>query len=332
MNLADMIFGAHVKIVSRKDAGELWNTFIDQHELGVWWYRQEWLDYCLAYRGGIDLSFLIVDMQRPESVCALVPLIVEGRTFALGGNPELVALIGEVHEVLHIQAIAVTQKIIADAARQYRVGESRMMLIPIGPTDNQPPAFTCDGLESSDISFTTRVIDLTLPVAQRWAAVRKSYHQLIRRGQEKYQVWKPGEFENPMETYADLHRGHYGPVRSSKTYELQAAWAQLGVARPYIVTENGVPVGAILWYVYKSRAYYASGVFLEDNIAHVAVWESLTDLAVQGVRYAEMGWQGYAKDKKGLAVEFFKRGFGGDDWRVSCRHRYLGIEKQEATA
>jgi hypothetical protein len=152
---------------------------------------------------------------------------------------------------------------------------------------------------------------------------------------EKYQVWKPGEREWPMETYADLHRGHYGPVRSQQTYDLQSSWLELGVAKPYIVTENGVPVGAILWYVYKGRAYYASGIYLEDNIAHAAVWESLTDLASTGVQYAEMGWQGYAKDQKGRAVEFFKRGFGGEDWTVNCLHRIFGLMlcgNQEASA
>lgn len=332
MNLATMLFGASMKIIPRKDAGDLWNAFVDQHELGTWWYRQEWLDYCLAYRGGIDQSFLIVEEQKPDVVCTIVPLIIEGARFALGGNPCLVALMGDaISGAAHMQAVIATGHMIEQYRRQYGVQESSMMLIPASK-DYVSVSFECDGFENIDTSFSTRMIDLTEPPEKRWAAVRKSYHQLIRRGQEKYQVWKPGEREWPMETYADLHRGHFGPVRSQKTYDLQSSWLELGVARPYIITEKGVPVGVILWYVYKGRAYYASGVFLEDNIAHLAVWESMTDLAERDVRYAEMGWQGYAKDKKGQAVEFFKRGWGGEDWLVKCLHRIFGVEKQEATA
>lgn len=331
MNLAEMFFGSPIKIIPRKEAGDLWNAFVDQHELGTWWYRQEWLDYCLAYRGGIDQSFLIVEGQKPDVVCTMVPLIIEGTRFALGGNPCLVALMGDVSGASHMQAVIATQHMIEQYRRQYGVQESSMMLVPVSK-DYVSAGFECDGFENIDTSFSTRMIDLTEPPEKRWAAVRKSYHQLIRRGQEKYQVWKPDEFENPMATYVDLHIGHFGPVRPSDTYLRQDDLAKAGIARPYIITEKGVPVGAILWYVYKGRAYYASGVYLEDNIAHVAVWESLTDLAANGVHYAEMGWQGYAKDQKGRAVEFFKRGWGGEDWPVNCLHRIFGLEKREANA
>lgn len=319
------------KIVPRKDVDrDKWNCFVDEHDLGVWWYRMEWLDYCQAYRGGIDLSFAVLD--HDGKILAVFPYRVEGDRFALGGSPILCALIGEIHPMEMPLFQSSVGLMIERQAVSHHIQTSEMMMVPMAREPVAADQFTCDGLVTVDTSFATRVIDLTVPEAQRWSAVRKSYHQLIRRGGERVTVAKPEDYPDPMGTYACLHQGHYGPVRSQATYDLQASWLASGAARPYILLDHGVPVGAVVWYCYKGRAYYASAVYLEDNLAHAAIWESLNDLAANGIRLAEMGWQQRAVGQKAQAIEFFKRGFGGEDWKVQCLKRYFLTDQREGQA
>lgn len=326
-----------LKLESRAAVGvKHWNAFVDHHPSGSWWHGYEWLDYCLAYKGGADYSLAMISPNG--AIAALYPLIYEGRTFALGGNPLVPALMspGASHELAGA-AVSMGKHLVNIIARHHGVACAEMMLPPSvnGPLKHGLVFDSDDETEST--SFTTRVVDLTVQKADRWKAMRKSYHQLIHRAEEKYTiVHHDQDFSldhTAFEEYCWMHSLQYRNARRSvKTYDMQKEFLKSGMAHLYIVNEKGgFPEGATLWYIHKGLAYYASGVYRKDNLAHMALWQSMNDLAARGIKYAELGWQGRATDQKGRAVEFFKRGFGGTDWPVPCIRRMF-LTHQEAAS
>jgi len=73
-------------IVSRRETNGLdWNWFVDTHELGCWWQRQEWLDYCMAYDPtATDLSFAVVEDDRIVGIC---PALEREGQVRMGDDP-----------------------------------------------------------------------------------------------------------------------------------------------------------------------------------------------------------------------------------------------------
>lgn len=309
-----------------------WNEAVDHHKQGTWWHRYEWIDYCLAYKGGTDYSFATI---ADGKVIALCPIIHEGQTFALGGNPLVPGLLApNTPGELASASMGIMRNLVNITARHHGVAYADMMIpiVPSGPLKHAP-SLECE-YDNESIDFSTRVVDLTVPSEKRWKDVRKSYHQLIRRGQEQYTILhhSDGAFScGPATVYAVLHRDKYGDCRNPRTFDFQNKWVNQGAAHLYFSVHDGKLFGATLWYVCKGLAYYASGVYLRDNVAHVALWESMNDLAERGIKYAELGWQGRAADKKGQAVEFFKRGLGGTDWPVPCLRKTF-LTHQEAAS
>lgn len=307
---------------------EKWNAVVDANPQGSWWHRYEWLDYCLAYKGGTDYSFAATVYG---SIVALYPAIREGQTFALGGNPLVPALM--VPEAPHESvgaAMTIGKGLVTVIARHHNIACADMMLPPTpkGPLKNGT-VFAGDE-ETESIPFATRVIDLSLPEAERFAAVRKSYRQFINAGKRRAECLV--DYDNQGSAYFKLHQEMYPGARSKDTYLLQAKFIEDGVAHSYVCHDATSVRGAVLWYVYKGMAYYASGAYREKNVAHPALWQSMGMLAAQGIKYAELGWQGRATDEKGKAVEFFKRGLGGTDWPVPCMRRLFLTHHQEAAS
>ena len=150
----------------------------------------------------------------------------------------------------------------------------------------------------------TRVIDLTVPIEQMWQGVRKSYHSLIRRAQENYDICEYNA--EAFVAYQHLHSEANGwQPRPDKTYDLQQQWIRQG---------NGMLVGCnaafAYWIVYDSCAYYASGPALEKNVQHAVIWKSLELLKAKGIRLVELGQiDGETEKEKSIGV--FKAGFGG---------------------
>lgn len=309
-----------------------WDGIIDTHKQGSWWHRYDWLDYCLAYKNGVDYSFAA---SANGAIVAIYPLICERDTFALGGNPLVPALLEpSAPDEITSAAMIVGRNLVNIVARQCGIAHADMMLPPVaaGPVTTDA-AFHSDEVTEST-AFVTRMVDLEVPERDRWRAIRKSYHQLIRRGQEKYRICGPAfdGFTAQMMQYRVLHQSLCPGARPLETYQLQQGFCRSGHAYPYLAyTRDGRTVGAAVWYVYKRLAYYASGVYAENNVAHAVLWHAMNDLAARGVRYAELGWQGRALDDKGQAVEFFKRGFGGEDWPIPCMRRTF-LTHQEAAS
>ena len=65
---------------------------------------------------------------------------------------------------------------------------------------------------------------------------------------------------------------------------------------------------------WKEYAYYASAASLAPNVSHPIQWAIIKRLKELGVTYYEMGHQGGSANQKESNIEFFRRGFGGEDF------------------
>lgn len=305
------------QVEKRSEVGaEKWNTFVEAHAEGWWWHRWEWLDYCLAYRGGNDQSIAVV-CGDDKRIVAILPLIIERGKYMAGGNPTPFPLWSE------SDLGSTAMKIIADyltvEANIHGVAEGLFMKTPLREHANPLPEWQ-DCIE--DASFQSRVVDLSRMEENRWAGMRKSYHSLIHRGNASHHIHEVIGVSG-VNTYEMLHRQVFNDPRSHKTYDMQTAWGDKSIARTWIAYERLAdmkkPIAAVLWYCDKGRAYYASSACTVNNIAHALLWESMNGLAAHGIQYAELGWHGmHGETEKEKSIAFFKKGFGGEDWPVPC--------------
>ena len=187
----------------------------------------------------------------------------------------------------------------------------------------------------AEVTWQTRIVDLSLSEADLWRGVRKSYHAIINKTDRelKIEAIPQGEAGGLISTCQRVHRlGAGRQTRPDGTWDLMGDWADAG--RGMIVmafdyehemTEpggfNGFGPGS-RWpscvafaylIVNSSWAYYASGRSLKKDVQHAVIWRALLALKTRGVRWVELGWQGQATGEKGKNVEWFKTGFGGCD-------------------
>ena len=117
-----------------------------------------------------------------------------------------------------------------------------------------------------------------------------------------------------MDSYRRLHEtANGGPVRPSATYDCQREAFRADQARLYGAgSKSGwCWLGFVYCYVFKNRAYYASGPSVEKNVMHALLWHAICACQAEGLRTFEVGWVGRATDQKGQGVEAFKRAWSG---------------------
>ena len=153
--------------------------------------------------------------------------------------------------------------------------------------------------------------------ATMWPHLRRSYRALIHKAEREYVIASDcGHTARSVLSflmYQQLHRSLAMVPRNGETYQLQREWLLDGRALVTVAWKDPSVRGAAYWIVYKGAAYYASGAFVEDNVAHAVIWRSLLALRGLGVRNVSLGWQGIGVTEKERNIEFFKRGFGGRD-------------------
>jgi hypothetical protein len=159
----------------------------------------------------------------------------------------------------------------------------------------------------------TQVLDLTVPVEELWRGVRKSFHSIVHRAQDRYEIvpaWTHPAIWDYQRVHADANGG---PPRSQATYEHQWQWLADGQGLLMLAQDPerlGVAVAAAYWIVYQGSAYYASGPSVERSVQHAVIWESLIWLKANGVTLAELG-QIDGETEKERNIGKFKAGFGG---------------------
>ncbi len=170
--------------------------------------------------------------------------------------------------------------------------------------------------ELAEATWSTRVVDLALPVPILRANLRKSYRGLIKHAETAYQI----EVCDPeqMETFRQLHLREAGrETRPRATWALMAEWVR---------EQKLILIGARLgdeWlgfagiYRWANWSYYGHAATLRRNLAAALVWHGMLEAKTLGAQYFEVGWQGHATDDKVAAISFFYRGFGGSDWPLN---------------
>lgn len=84
-------------------------------------------------------------------------------------------------------------------------------------------------------------------------------------------------------------------------------------------TEPAISADVLLgWayvYTYQGWAYYGHAVNKHPDVGPAIQWTAIEALAARGdITHYELGWQQPTDDPKEQAIQFFKRGFGGDLW------------------
>ena len=85
---------------------------------------------------------------------------------------------------------------------------------------------------------------------------------------------------------------------------IQGGYGRVAIA----VDGEGLCVASVVAFVYRRRAYYASGPSIRRGVQHAVLWAMSKHLADEGVEAFEIGWTGQPGGSEN--IEFFKRGFG----------------------
>ena len=288
-------------IVSRRETNGLdWNWFVDTHELGCWWQRQEWLDYCMAYDPtATDLSFAVVKDDRIVGIC---PALEREGQVRMGDDPCAGLLVQSEYCAVLLSAMQERLAGLSCAWRWNCYPFRSEMVTAVACL----PHFTRS-------SWQTSIVSLDRP--HRWKAIRKSYRSLIHKAQRDCDLeW--GTTYWPY--YEACHRQTATRPRSDATYRHQEQWVKDGFAQVFVAFPKDrtpdCPLAASLVIEYKGHGYYASGPSMQKNLQHALQWLAIESLTKRGLRTYELGWiDRHGKDD---SIGFFKRGFGGFLWTV----------------
>lgn len=294
-----------------------WDRIVYENPVGWFWHRADWRDYTLLLKGGIDRSFAMLDERG--NILALCPLIQEGATFLFGGTPCPHGIMTHEEDGTIFDCVRqVTQFQVQALAALYGVRLARFRTMPLA----QEETFAVVNADIAHaLPWKSRVIDLRGELDR--SAVRDSYRNLINRFGRDGGIVTPLDAKD-FKDYADTHKRKYATPRPDATYAMQERWLAEGLAMLIGVARPDGSYGYAYWYTWKHWAYYGSGVFEGDNLAHACLWSSLSYLKQAGLHYAELGWQGAATDPVGQQKEFFKAGFGGRDWPMYVVEVWLG--------
>lgn len=150
----------------------------------------------------------------------------------------------------------------------------------------------------------SQVIDLRM---HKWSDVRKSYHSLIHRGQERLLIKE----ESNITPYRLIHQSAFGVVREPRTFIVQQGWVNNGYAMVVTAEDSEIFAAAALWIIYKECAYYASGPSIIRDAQHAVIWKSLQLLKERGITLVDLGQiDGDTEKEKNIGK--FKAGFGGE--------------------
>lgn len=194
----------------------------------------------------------------------------------------------------------------AEYQQAYWAGRQRPDEYKSSPLADDHELFDADGYERT--VHETQVLDLSSPLETLWAGVRKSYHSIIHRANERFKIIECNSIMAYLWVHAEANGGK--PPRSEATYECQDRWLGEKLGLLVEAWRDGFIVAAAYWIVYQGGAYYASGPSIEKNVQHAVIWKSIELLKARGVRLIELGDIGWMTTKE-EGISRFKRGFGG---------------------
>lgn len=282
-----------------------WDACVDRHRAGWFWHRSDWLAYEVAFAGAENLSFMVED---GEDLVGAVPLLREGGGFSMEGHPLPLALLGSE------KAGRFCNQEVDRLRQKHGITRVAFRTCPLAEW-----AISAIDPRWRDISWPSRVLDLTQSVETLHAGVRKSYRHLINRGRQTWERWDcAGNPEAFHLLWADVngHRRH--PVAE----RLMSDWLKTGHAKLLGAWRGGRWEAFCYASVYKNQAYYTSAPSLVKGAMHMLVWDMILALKAEGIERLELGWQARPGDSdKDRGIAQFKAGFGGQDRPVYAVER-----------
>ena len=258
-----------------------WDAFVWAQPGGWIWQTSGWLDYLAVTRD--DYSVALVEGRQ---VVGLIPLLRAGEKF--DPTDPLPAPLGVVSREL------------ASLRSEYPAARWRGM----------------PQRDRTDRGFSTRVIDLTQEDSALWRDLRKSYHALIHRAEERHRV-RVGTVAELAALYAEapdlpqLHAEQWACLR-----RLVADQFLLVLVAEDAVGDGGI-MGAVGVYFARGWAYYGHGRSREPNVNHLLHWAARDYLRARNVQHYEIGWEAREDDDaKAHAIAFHKAGFTSGRWWV----------------
>ncbi len=180
----------------------------------------------------------------------------------------------------------------------------------------------------SKATWCTQTVDLAPAEVSLWADLRKSYKSLIRQAERRV-TFAPADAHRVEATCRALHEREAGrQTRDAETWRLMAQWIPAQAFA--LMAWDGAPLGYVYFVIWDDWAYYFSAASREPDLNHGLIWHAMLALKARGVHWCELGWQGHADptDAKGIGIEFFRRGFGGQT--IPLREYYGGSVTQAA--
>ena len=277
-----------------------------------WWFRPVWLRYELARRPElIDCSYVV---HEDGHVLAVLMLTYDPATKMLGIGDGPTS-----HQTRdHVSSNLKNLLMRVDAAHFHGLTTSgntcnwcAMALRSIGWLGWSTPTTTA-----------TRVLCVDQPLGQIFAHFRKSYRQAIHASPYRVEHADPADGDTAMRVCRVLHLESAGrQTRPESTWEMQDAWTRAGHGFWTIARRDETPIAFAYTLCWRGYAVYMSSASLEPDAPKAIQWAVIQELHRRGVTHYELGAQGVATTAKERGIEFFKRGFGGDD--VHVEHKTL---------
>ena len=291
----------------RAVAPAIWDAFVENHDEGWFWHRNEWLDYCKEYDGADDYSCMIFEDWEPR---ALIPFLSRANDPIAqgGGSPMAVPLLSRSTRGLESQ-VRDRLRLLAASSKCTEIRYRTNPFLDLGC-----PAFMGIPFKENH----SAVLDLTKSVETLRSALRQTYRNEIPKLLKKnvYQI-PARRTDFWIQDMREIHRRSCGGVetRPEETWIRNGRWMRSDHAAAVLVRQpiSNDPIGFVYTVIYKDRAYYACGA--SSVSSHGLQWEMIMLLKERGVKEYDMGWidvSDCVTDKKGYDIEFFKRGFGGN--------------------
>lgn len=285
-----------------------WDAFVAGHPAGWWWHTTGWRDY-QRHCGAADNSFALID--DCGEVCGVAPVLSRDGVAAPDGRPGYLlspglADPGYAARLVMAQAATIGLRLWTMASR------------PDVPT------------ALADLGHAARVVMLQRPESALWRDVRRSYHALIHRAEERFRIQRMSladlSGQSPLCECMALHAVCAGrQTRPWETWDLMGRWASDGHADVWLAFDDTIstvsPAAFVYVYRWKGWAYYGHAASIAPDATHALLWAAIRYLSRTGVEFLDMGSLPAGEpDEKALNVHKFKCGFGGQDWPVRVQH------------
>lgn len=287
---------------------EEWDMFCDCSQKAWFWHRSSFLEYLSIEAENYSFALVLEEPDQDDyEIVAICPLIFRKTAF-VDGYPLPMPITASKVSVAGLEMFwgFLYQQVESLGVQQIYCVRSA----PVAVDWTATMSITPFGFRQWDTKCSA-VVDLLKPAADRWLDLRKSYRALIKKDQRQYVVQEaPAEL---LPHCRKIHKNQRGSTRPFATWECMRQWLLHKEAKLMIIRRRTTDeiVGFSLVVIYKNAAYNAVMATTIPSISAQLLWDTIEYVRQCGVLKFEIGWQGMARSPKEEAIEFFRRGMGG---------------------